>query len=174
METCEETAPPPSWLQVVLIGRNPVRTLWRIVLLVGVCFFVRSYVLLTIYVEGVSMLPTYKENAFNCVNRLAYVFHEPRHGDVVGIRLRAGRHVMLIKRVVGLPGETVAFRRGHLFVNGKMVYEPYEKAPCDWDLPPVTLAPDEYFVVGDNRSMPAADHTKGRAQRKFILGKVLL
>jgi len=174
METSEETAPPPSWLQVVLIGRRPTRTLWRIVLLVAVCFVVFNFVLLPIHVEGVSMFPTYKENAVNCINRLGYVFHEPRRGDVVGIRLRAGRHVMYIKRIVGLPGETLAFHHGHLFINGKMVYEPYVKAPCDWELPPVTLESNEYFVVGDNRSMPAADHTKGRAQRKFILGKVLL
>ena len=174
MEVSEQNAPPPSWVQVVLIGRNPARTLWRIVVLVAACLVVFNFVLLPIHVDGISMMPTYHDRQVNCVNRLAYLFHAPRRGDVVGIRLRAGRHVMYMKRVVGLPGETLAFHHGHLFINGKMVYEPYVKAPCDWELPATTLGLDEYFVVGDNRSMPAADHTKGKAERRFILGKVLL
>jgi signal peptidase I len=79
-----------------------------------------------------------------------------------------------MKRIVGLPGETVAFRRGHLLINGKLVIEPYVKAPCDWDISPFTVDADKYFVVGDNRSMPARDHDKGEAPRKYILGKLFL
>ena len=55
------------------------------------------------------MLPTYRDHGVNFVNRLAYVFHEPRRGDVVAIRTLAGEHVMYMKRIVGLPGETVTF-----------------------------------------------------------------
>ena len=83
-------------------------------------------------------------------------------------------HEMLLKRIIGLPGETVAFENGHVLINGEMLNEPYEKTPCDWNCPPVRVGPDEYFVVGDNRTMPWADHTFGRARRSQIVGKAIL
>jgi signal peptidase I len=120
------------------------------------------------------MLPTYKENGVNFVNRLAYLFREPRRGDVVAIGLQAGEHVMYMKRIVGLPGEAIAFHRGRLFINGKPLDEPYVKLPCDWEHEPERVGPDQYYVVGDNRDMPWEDHTHGRAARNHIVGKILL
>src|SRR5262249_7346901 len=97
----------------------------------------------------------------------------PRRGDVVAIRL-AGPHIMLMKRIIALPGETVAFHWGKTYINGRPLEEPYLRFPCDWEREPVTLGPDEYFVVGDNRSMPQVDHTFGRAGRERIVGRVML
>jgi signal peptidase I len=165
--------PRPGLVRVIAIGRNPKNTLIRIVVLVVVCFVVFNFILLPIRVTGISMLPAYKDRSVNCVNRLAYLWHEPRRGDVVSIRY-AGPHVMLMKRIVGLPGETVAFKDGRVLINGTPLDEPYEKSPCDWNLPPVKLGADEYFVVGDNRTMPAELHTFGRVERERIIGKVLL
>jgi signal peptidase I len=118
------------------------------------------------------MLPTYKDHSLNLVNRLAYLRHEPQRGDVTSVRL-TGLHVMFLKRIIGLPGETVAFAGGRVLINGRVLNEPYEKFPCDWNSPPVTLAADEYFFVGDNRSMPEEDHTFGKQKRDHIVGKVL-
>jgi signal peptidase I len=174
MATDADAAQPPSWLQRVLIGRNPKRTLVRIVVLVVVCVVVFNYVLLPVRVVGVSMLPTYPDNSVRFVNRLAYLFHQPRRGDVVAIRLHAGRHVMYMKRIVGLPGETVAFHQGKLYINGQPLDEPYLKWPCNWEHDPEQIGPDRYYVVGDNRDMPWADHEKGRPTRELIVGKVLL
>jgi signal peptidase I len=168
-------AAPPArkWLHLVAIGRNPKMTCLRIATLVVACFVVFNFVLLPIRVTGISMLPTYKNHSINFINRLAYLWHEPQRGDVVGIRY-AGIHVMLLKRIVGLPGETVAFVHGHIFIDGRRLKEPYEKLPCDWNLPPENLSTNEFFVVGDNRSMPPEDHTFGRVERNRIVGKVLL
>src|ERR1051326_9386456 len=80
------------WLAFV-IGRNPERTLIRLVLLVAASFVIFGFVLLPIRVEGPSMLPTYKDHRINFVNRLAYIFHEPKRGDVVAIR-PSGIHIM--------------------------------------------------------------------------------
>jgi signal peptidase I len=80
---------------------------------------------------------------------------------------------MFLKRIIGLPGETVAFANGQVLINGVALDEPYEKLPCDWNSPPVTLATDEYYFVGDNRSMPLEDHTHGSQKRDRIVGKVL-
>lgn len=164
----------PSWLLRVLIGRRPKRTLARIVVLAVVCFVCFKFVLVPIRVEGGSMLPTYKENGVNFVNRLAYLFHEPRRGDVVAIRLKAGEHIMYMKRIVGLPGETVAFHKGQVFIDGKPLAEPYVKLPSNWEHGPQQDGPTQYYVVGDNRDMPWDDHVHGRAERSYIVGKVLL
>ena len=163
----------PSWLQTIVIGRKPKVTLIRAVLLAVALVLMARFVLLPIRVEGASMLPTYKENGINFLNRLAYSWSEPKRGDVVGIRL-AGYHIMFLKRIIGLPGETVAFHEGHVVVNSVVLDEPYVKNPCDWERAPVTLGPNEYFFVGDNRSMPQSEHTFGRAQRERIVGRILL
>lgn len=171
METVAVAARP--WWFIVLVGRNPQRTLARVFVLVIGCLLAWKYVAIPIRVEGVSMLPTYKERDINVINRLAYRFGDPQRGDVVAIRM-AGEHIMLLKRIVGLPGETIAFRRGRLLINGQDVPEPYLKFPSHWNIPPLEIGPGEYYVVGDNRSMHEADHTKGRADRNRIVGKALL
>jgi len=173
MATNTAASTPPSLLRRAVIGRDPRRTLARALVLVVSVMVVAKFVLLPIKVEGGSMLPTYQDHRVNLVNRLAYLFHEPRRGDVVAIRL-AGPSIMYMKRIVGLPGETVAFHHGHAVINGKILEDPYVKFPCDWERAPVTLAPDQYFVVGDNRNMPIEDHTMGEPHRNRIVGKLLL
>ena len=167
------TTRPVPWWQAVLWGRRPRRTAVRVVILVVVSFVVFKLILIPIRVDGPSMLPTYHTGQINFVNRLAYLFREPRRGDVVSIRF-SGRDIMLMKRIVGLPGETVEFRGGHLYINGNLLEEPYVKRRCSWDSDPVTVGPFEYYVVGDNRSMPIGLHEHGRAARNRIIGKVLL
>jgi signal peptidase I len=67
----------------------------------------------------------------------------------------------------------VAFHRGRLLINGQPLAEPYA-SPCKWELAPVTVKADEYYVVGDNRTMRAADHEMGRVERWRLVGKILL
>jgi signal peptidase I len=163
----------PRWLRIMVIGRNPKATLVRVVILIVTSFVVFRFILLPIRVEGISMLPNYQDHSWNFVNRFAYLRHEPQRGDVVSIRL-AGPHVMYMKRIIGLPGETVAFDNGRVLINGEVLDEPYEKLRCDWNCPPVKLGFDEYFVVGDNRTMPPEFHKHGETPRSRIIGKLLL
>jgi signal peptidase I len=168
----------PGWLQTVLIGRRPRTTLIRILVLVTVCFITFKFILLGVRVDGISMEPTYHDHRVNWVNRLAFRGHEPRRGDVVAIRFSDPGPFgipseLLMKRIVGLPGETVGFQDGHAYINGVILDEPYVKFSCDWDHPPVQCGPDEYYVVGDNRSMPFENHVQGRVRREHIIGKVV-
>jgi signal peptidase I len=163
----------PGWIQRVLIGKNPKRTLVRMAIWAVVLVFIGNFVLLPIRVVGISMLPTYTESRVAVVNCLAYAFRPPQRGDVVAIRL-AGKHVMYCKRVIALPGETIAFQRGRVLINGEPLEEPYLKLPCNWNRPPLAVGTDEYYVVGDNRSMDFELHEQGRAERKRIVGKVML
>ena len=173
MATVAEVSDPPSWLQRVLIGRNPRRTLVRMAVWVVAAVLISKYVLLPIRVQGISMMPTYKAGSINFVNCLAYWFHPPRRGDVVGIKL-AGPHVMYMKRVIGLPGETITFHEGHVFINGELLTENYIKYPCNWEHEPELIGPNEYYVVGDNRQMDFYDHEQGRSKRDRIVGKIVL
>jgi signal peptidase I len=175
MEPAATTTRWPGLVRIVLIGRNPKRTLARVVVLAVVCylffkFFFFKMVVLPVRIEGNSMFPTYHDHGWNYVNKLAYRHSEPQRGDVVSIRM-SGEHVMYLKRIVGLPGETVAFENGHLLINGKEMEEPYMKshlaAP---DLEPVTLGRDEYYVIGDNRM----NSERGKIGRERIVGRVIL
>lgn len=116
------------------------------------------------------MFPTYHDRGVNFVNRLAYRHTEPQRGDVVGIRM-AGPSVMLMKRIVGMPGETIAFEKGQLLINGERIDEPYLKfhSPAP-DLDPVKLGPNEYYVIGDNRM----NSERGRIDRDRIVGRIIL
>jgi signal peptidase I len=166
----------PRWLQIILVGRNPKLTMLRLITLVlSSCALIATmrYVIAPIRVTGISMEPTYHNGRITFLNRLSYSRAEPARGDVVGIRFW-GDHVLLLKRIVGLPGETVSFLEGNVVVDGKPIPEPYLKNPSNWKLPPIHLGPDEYYIVGDNRSMDAADHEKGVRKKSQIVGKVLL
>ncbi len=80
---------------------------------------------------------------------------------------------MLLKRIVALPGETVAFRKGELYVDGKLVDEPYVLHRSNWELPPRTIAPGHVYVVGDNRGTPMVVHKFGEINMNRIIGGVL-
>ena len=163
----------PQWFLTVVIGRKPKWTLVRLAVLLVATWVVFNYVLTRpIRVTGISMEPTYHDGQINIINRLAYLRHEPERGDVVGVSL-AGDHALYLKRIVGLPGETVAFVSGKLYINDEPVDEPYVRSQWDWNMPPRRLGFNEYYVVGDNRGMPMVDHTQGVALRNKIVGRVL-
>jgi len=156
----------------IVFGRDPRRTLVRVLVLASLSFVIFRWVLLPIRAEGISMLPTYRSGSLNLVNRLAYSHQKPGRGDVVGIKL-AGPHVLYVKRIIGLPGERISIAQGQVYVNGAPLEEPYVRNRRPWDFAEVTLTSREYFVIGDNRGMRAADHDFGRVDVSRILGRVL-
>jgi signal peptidase I len=178
MENGARTSNANNWGRNLVLGRSPKRTLARILALIAACVLIREFVLLPVRVEGPSMEPNYREGGVNFVNRLAYLYSKPKRGDVVAIRPSNPSllppSVMFLKRVIGLPGETVSFQNGRVWVNGKLLDEPYTSGDCDWNRTPVTLGPNQYYVVGDNRTMPESQHEEGRALLDRIVGKVLL
>lgn len=155
-----------------IIGRNPRATLLRIAVLIAFSLIVFGWVLVPLRLSGISMLPTYRDGAFNFANRAAYWLREPARGDVVAIRM-AGPHAVYVKRIVGMPGERIEIVAGTIAVNDGVLIEPEVVRRAPWNLPPVTLAPGEFFVVGDNRSMKIENHDLGRVSRRRIVGKLL-
>ena len=159
----------------LVYGTNLRRTLIRAAILGVLVFIVFRFVFVGVRVNGASMAPTYASNGINLVNRLSYLWSAPQRGDVVGVWLRADGHsVLWMKRIVGLPGEAIGFQDGRVTVNGKALDEPYVLLPSDWNSEPVVCGPDEYYIVGDNRSMPIELHKHGRVKRRLIAGKMVL
>ena len=156
----------------VVFGRNPRRTLVRIVVLAAVSVIVFGWLLTPIRVRGISMQPNYDDGALNLVNRVVFRWRAPARGDVVAIRL-AGPSVLYVKRIVGMPSERIAIVGGVVEVNGTPLVEPYVRNRQPLDVPEVTVGPREYFVIGDNRGMRAGDHAFGRVDARRILGKLV-
>jgi signal peptidase I len=155
----------PRWIA----GANPRRTLIRVLLIVTVAYIVFGHLLLPVRGVGISMEPTIQSGDLIFINRLAYRFREPRRGDIVAVRL-VGRSVVYVKRLVALPGDRLKIEAGTLSINGSIYTEPYARKRDDWWLPEVTLGPDEYFVVGDNRSMQIENHDMGTAPLSRLIG----
>ena len=156
----------------LVFGSHPRRTLVRVLVLATLSFIIFKWVLIPIRAEGISMEPTYQSGSLHLANRLAYRYRSPARGDIVAIKL-AGPHVLYVKRIIGLPGEHLSIERGQVYINGAPLTEAYVKNRRGWDKPDVALTGREYFVIGDNRGMRAADHDFGRVDVSRILGKVV-
>jgi signal peptidase I len=118
------------------------------------------------------MTPAYRNGTVNFVNRISYSKAKPNRGDVVAIKM-ARQKSLLLKRIIALPGERVAIRRGVVTVNGAPLNEPYVLSNRTWNSPEIHLRDDEYFVIGDNRTMDQRWHDYGVRKREDIVGKVI-
>ncbi len=159
-------------VKTAIIGKKPSRTLARSAATALLCFIIFGYVLIPARINGISMEPAYRDGSINFINTLAYARRDPRRHDVVGIRL-AGLRVMLLKRIIGLPGESLSFREGKLYINGEPYDEPWIERRSNWTMPEVKIEQDEYFVAGDNRRMPIESHKMGRVRRERIVGRAI-
>jgi len=159
---------------------------WIIVVVVAIssALLVRAYVLQQFAVEGTSMLSTLHPSDRVLVNKLSYRLHDPRRGDVVVLkRIETNSQERdLIKRVVGLPGETVEYRSCQLFVDGALINEPYldpqivSANHCGADQPAVLVEPEHVFVMGDNRggSLDSRDRTVGQIAYGNLIGRAFV
>ncbi len=168
-------AVPPSALRkvarVAVFGRRPSWTLVRIAVLVVGAWFVFTFVLLPVKIEGASMFPRCKEGEIHVVNRLGYLHRKPDRFDIVALYpVKDG--AVLLKRIIGLPGETISMKEGVVHINGSPLSEPYVRGRAKWEEHPRTLGPTEYVVIGDNRAMEHASHSHGHAERSMIIGRL--
>jgi signal peptidase I len=158
-----------STLARLVAGSDPRRTAMRAAVLVAAAYLTFSYAVLPVRGVGISMQPAIEDGDLLFVNMLAYRFRAPRRGDIVAVRI-GGRSVVYVKRLLALPGDRVAFVDGVLWRNGEPVDEPYVLQRAPWQLEEVTLGSDDYFVVGDNRGMPMAQHDFGTSTRDRLIG----
>ncbi|MBN1285663.1 MAG: signal peptidase I [Anaerolineae bacterium] len=146
------------------------RELFETALLIAAVFTLVNLLSVRFVVEGSSMEPNFHDGQYIVVSRLDYMLDAPARGDVIVFHYPQDPSRDFIKRIVGLPGETVAVGAGQITINGKTIDEPYIKAPFRyagrW-----TLADDEYFVLGDNRGNSNDSHDFGPIKRGVIVGR---
>jgi signal peptidase I len=141
---------------------------------------IRFLIFQPFFVKGQSMEPNFENGDYLIVDELSYRFNEPQRGDVVVFRYPNDPSQRYIKRIIGLPGETVEIKSGKVEItkgSDVKVLEENNYLPeaffTSGDLR-ITLDGTEYFVLGDNRSASSDSRTWGTLPRKDIIGKVAL
>ena len=157
----------------LVVGADPRRTLVRVAVLVGVAWLLISYGILSVRGSGPSMQPTIGDGQLMIVDRVSYRVRRPRRGEIAAVTWAGEGRAVLIKRILAGPGDTIAIVDGQVEVNGVAVDEPYVRQRAPWRMAASTLGADEFFVVGDNRGMPMAQHTLGRVPTARLIGPVI-
>ena len=198
-EVASRPAPTPA--TTGRLRRRAVEFVQLAAVLLGIVLGIRTLIQ-TFRVDGVSMLPTFVTGQMLIVNRTAYwhtdgtpfegllpvqaqgsvkyVFGGPRRGDVVVFRPPGDSNFEadLIKRIIGLPGDTVSIKSGEVSVNGYPLTEPYIRFPADYTYPGDDLAvlvpADSYFVLGDNRPESADSHLGWLVPAEKLIGQAWL
>lgn len=154
---------------------------WLAILVVAVlaAVLLRSFVIQPYYIPSGSMEPTLMVGDKVLVNKLSYDFHSVHRGDVVVFKKPANDYSPgikdLIKRVIGLPGETISGSGGSVYINGRPLHEPWlSKGTTTADFPPVHIPPGDYFMMGDNRGNSADSRVIGPVSGKLIVGRAFL
>ena len=160
-------------------GSELGRWVWEIVqtlVLAGLLIvFFRTFLFQNYIVEGNSMVETLHPQDRLIVSRISYILGEPQRGDIIVFQYPYDPERDFVKRVIGLPGETVAIQNGVVFINGKpLPPEDYVKLPSYDSMSSTTLAEDEYFVMGDNRAGSSDSRSWGALKDNNIIGKAWL
>jgi len=159
-------------LKHILVGRNPKRTMIRAAFLAIASLIIFGWLARPVRVQGISMEPTVHNGSIHFLNLTAYWWRDPQRQDMVAVAMPGGRSFYM-KRVLGLPGETISFLQGALHINGVQLAEPYLNSQGNWELEPLIIPDRYYFVAGDNRNTPFSGHTLGLVERRFISGVLL-
>ncbi|NNM83906.1 signal peptidase I [Candidatus Parcubacteria bacterium] len=146
-------------------------------LIVVVVIPIRLFVASPFVVDGESMHPTFENLDYLIVDELVYDFQAPARGDVIVFRYPGDPSIFYIKRIIGLPGETVSINRGVVTITtpaGRTftLSEPYIVNEDVTYTKSVTLGPNQYFVMGDNRPNSSDSRVWGPLPRKNIIGRV--
>ena len=168
----EETAEAP---QSAPKPQKPIMRswLWDIVVSVAVSAFIIIFLYQPVRVEGTSMLPMLEDQDRLFINKLAYRVGDIHRGDVVVFLYPHDHTKSYIKRVIALPGDDLRIDHGQVFVNNKEIVENYVpmRYTDDRSQPDMVLAPHQYFVMGDHRSISSDSREFGPVDRSLIYGK---
>jgi signal peptidase I len=166
---------------------------WAVILMaVLLCtVLLRTYVVQSFYIPSGSMLPTLQVGDRIIVDKLSYHLHDVHRGDIVVFarpKLEDQQYADLVKRVIGLPGETISSKGGDIYINGKKLDEPWLPSGPDsysgplagddphpqFNLPgPIHIPEGEYYVMGDNRTDSEDSRFFGPIPRSLIVGRAV-
>lgn len=156
-----------------------LREVFDTLVLIGAIYALVNLATVRFFIDGPSMQPNFHAGEFLLVSRLSYLFSDPEKGDVVVFDAPGAQpdDPPLIKRLIGMPGDTVEVRDTQVLVNGEVLNEPYIFEACSesmcrdavWE-----LGPNEYFFMGDNRNNSRDSRRFGPVTREHVVGEALL
>jgi signal peptidase I len=164
-------------------GAELIRTALIVVVL---AYVIRVFILQPFVVEGSSMFPRFQTNDFLIVDKLSYRFSEPTRGDIVVFRYPFDPETNYVKRIIGLPGDTVRIEGGRVIIEnqehqeGFTLVEPYLSPGNTTSLPATSaktefvVPEDKYFVLGDNRRASSDSREWGFLPENDLIGRVFL
>ena len=166
--------------------RAVIREIIETVLLALVVYLALQVSVQPYRVEGSSMIPTLTEGEYLLVNKMVYwqvpllggddgyLVHPPQEGEVVIFRFPVEPTRNFVKRVIGVPGDTVEINEGTVYLNGQAVDEPYIALSGRGTMDPFKVPPDSYFVLGDNRGASDDSRSWGVVPAENIIGRAWL
>lgn len=151
-----------------------------LVIAVVLALFIITFIAQSFLVQGSSMVPTLHDGERLLVDKLTWRFRQPRRGEIVVFKYPSDPSRKFIKRIIGIPGDTILLKEGKVYVNGKLLEESYVNGPTfgafyrDWG--PIEVKEGHYFVLGDNRtnSDDSRYEDVGLVARNLLVGRALL
>lgn len=161
------------------LKREIISTILYLLVVVALTFLFVRYVGQRTHVNGSSMNVTLEDGDNLIVDKISYRFKDPERFDIIVFPYQYKEDTYYIKRIIGLPGETVQVIDGMVYIDGELLDESYGKEVMNSAgvaLNPIELGEDEYFVLGDNRnnSSDSRDPSVGNIQKEQIIGKAFL
>jgi signal peptidase I len=156
---------------------------WGVILLVALlaALLLRTFIIQPYFIPSGSMEPTLKVGDKVLVNKLSYDFHSIHRGDVIVFKKPADDFTPgikdLIKRVIGLPGETISSKDGFVYINGVRLNEPWlpkVDRGVTVGIKPTLIPPGEYYVMGDNRTDSSDSRVIGPIPKSLIVGRAFI
>ncbi len=159
-----------GWREIKEFSLDAIKVLFFIVILL----FIIQYIFSITKVVGDSMYPTLNKDELFVLNKAHYRFHEIKRGDIVSLEYKDTKY--LIKRIIGLPGDTVSIKNSQVYINNEVLDEPYISKSLSYkdfelkDLGIEKIPEDMYFVLGDNRENSMDSREIGCVAKKEIQG----
>ena len=148
-----------------------ITILIALAMFIGLRYTIEGYT-----VRYICMMPNINDGDWIIVNKASYFFSDPNRGDVIVFQPPEKIHsdYPFIKRVIGLPGETIEIRDGKIFINGIPLEEEYVKEVPKYTMEKKHIPIKEYFVLGDNRNNANDSHSWGTVPRDHMIGKAII
>lgn len=152
-----------------------VELVQALVIAVVITFVIRTFVFQPFWVPTTSMIPTLKVNDRILVNEMFLRYGEVERGDVMVFRYPLEPEVIYVKRMIGLPGETLEIKKDGIYIDGGKIEEPYLENNYNYaPMGPVMVPENSYFAMGDNREFSADSRIWGFVPEDNFIGKAFL
>jgi signal peptidase I len=153
-----------------------------VVVALAIVLPLRLFIVCPFYVKGASMEPSFYDKEYLLVDEISYRFQPPERGEVVVFRYPQDPREYFIKRIIGLPGETIKIDQGEVYLQDKSTnqwtkinesYLPTTDQTFTFDRNQFILGPDEFFVLGDNREHSRDSRYFGLLNKRYLIGRVM-